>query len=336
VRYFYETWNHASAELMCLIVRKPLVLNLPKTLTEKAIRKHFPNCNSCPNGNLQKRPLLSLPVDRIISIGKEWEFDLIGPMTEKKGKKCPSFSGMLYALNCKDLGSKKRFGYLLRNKGYLLRYLKQIILECRKERVRPEIFRIDKELLTEEIETYCAEDGITLLPCIPYEHATLGDIESDNRRIKENIIKVLAKKPHLTEKYWAMAHQDIMMKMDLMPCPDDQSTNAYERWYNKKYNQLEHPSVPFGSLVKAHVPLKLQKGLSDKGIDTIYVGLSKGKHGGILLYNPVTKHTINRKSFWIMGPIQQNDSPITYEAGYEQDGVTFYNDNIDNNTKLEQ
>jgi len=335
VRYFHETWNHASAELMSLIVKHPLILNLPKALTKKAIRKHFPNCDSCPTGNLQQRPFLSLPVERVIKKGTEWEFDLIGPMTDRQGKKCPSFSGMLYALNCKDLGSKKRFGFLLRNKGYLLKYLKQIILECRKRKVIPEIFRIDKDLLTEEIETYCAEDGITLLPCIPHEHATLGDIEGDNRRIKENIMKVLANKPHLNEKYWAMAYCDIMMKNDLMPCPDDQSTNAYERWYGKKYDQLEHPCVPFGSIVKAHIPLKLQKkGVRDKSIDTIYVGLSKGKHGGILLFNPITKHTIVRRSFKIMGPIKQGDSELCYEAGYELDGAIYYNDDTTKDVQL--
>ena len=66
VRFFHEIWNHASMELMCSIVKNKLVLNLPETLTEKAIRKHFPNCNACPIGNLQQRPTMSLPADRYL------------------------------------------------------------------------------------------------------------------------------------------------------------------------------------------------------------------------------------------------------------------------------
>ena len=92
VRFFHETWNHASMELMISIVKHKLIINIPETLTEKAIRKHFRNCNACPVGNLQQRPALSLPAERELKIGQEWEIDLIGPMTDENKKKCPSFS----------------------------------------------------------------------------------------------------------------------------------------------------------------------------------------------------------------------------------------------------
>jgi len=87
VRFFHEVWNHASMELMCSIVKNNLILHLPDTLTEKAIRKHFPNCNACPVGNLQQRPTLSLPAERELKIAEEWEVDLIGPMTDENKKK---------------------------------------------------------------------------------------------------------------------------------------------------------------------------------------------------------------------------------------------------------
>ena len=83
VRFFHETWNHASMELMISIVKHKLIINIPETLTEKAIRKHFPNCNACPVGNLQQRPALSLPAERELTIGQEWEIDLTGPMTDE-------------------------------------------------------------------------------------------------------------------------------------------------------------------------------------------------------------------------------------------------------------
>ena len=86
MRFFHEVWNHASMELMCSIVKYKLILNLPETLTEKAIRKHFPNCNACPVGNLQQRPALSLPAERELAIGEEFEIDLIGQMTDENKK----------------------------------------------------------------------------------------------------------------------------------------------------------------------------------------------------------------------------------------------------------
>ena len=91
VRFFHEVWNNASIELMCLNVKHKLVLNLPETLTEKSIRKYHPNCQSCATGNLQQRPFLSIPLERDIKIGEEWEIDALGPMTDEKKKKCPAF-----------------------------------------------------------------------------------------------------------------------------------------------------------------------------------------------------------------------------------------------------
>ncbi len=69
VKFFHELWNHASMEMMCAIVDNNLILNLPATLTSKAIRKHFPQCNGCPYGNLQLRPLFSIPFDGFPFVG---------------------------------------------------------------------------------------------------------------------------------------------------------------------------------------------------------------------------------------------------------------------------
>ena len=88
-------------ELMILIVKHKLIKNLPEALTEKAIRKHFPNCNACPKGNLQQR-FQSIPEDRDIEIGSECEIDLMGPVTDKKEKKCPNYSRTHLGCNIKN------------------------------------------------------------------------------------------------------------------------------------------------------------------------------------------------------------------------------------------
>ncbi len=227
--------------------------------------------------------------------------------------------------------TKKRFGFLLRNRGHLIRYLKHLVLKCNQRSRLVQAFRIDHEFVTEEIKTWCEKNRILLLPCIPYEHDTLGDIERDNRTIKECIIKNLASKPHLNEKYWGMCYSDILTKMDLMPCPNDPSTNAYENWYETKYDMLKQPMLDFGCIVMAHVPLDLQGVLSDRSIKTYYVGtVENGRHGGILLYNPITKHTIIRRSFRVMGPSDITGTSLLYEAAYEDNGNYIFHNDSDN------
>ena len=91
IRFFHETWNHAPMELMIVIVKNKLIKNLPEALTEKAVKKYFPNCNACPVGNLQQRPFQSIPEDRDIEIGSEWEIDLMGPVTDENQKNAHPF-----------------------------------------------------------------------------------------------------------------------------------------------------------------------------------------------------------------------------------------------------
>jgi len=329
VRYFHEAWNHASSELMCLIIKHQLILNLPPQLTEKVVRKYHPNCNACPAGNLQRRPFMSLPVTRYMEEGEEWECDIMGPFTDKNGKRCRTFSGNLYALTCKDLKTRKRQGYLLKNKGYLLRYIKHLITFNSLHNRTIRILRMDDEFYTQEILDYLAIKHILPLNCIPHEHETLGNSERDNRTIREVVLKNLADKPHLDERYWGMCYKDILSKMDLMPCPDDPTNNPYLLWFKKKFDLLRQPTIPFGSIVRAHVPLAQQSMLKERSIITYYVGYNNDRHGGILLFNPKTKQTIIRKSYRVMGPIIQPDSTISYEAPYEEDGQLHYNDEIE-------
>ena len=159
---------------------------------------------------------------------------------------------------CKDIKSKKRIGFLLRNKGYLLRYIKHLVSVCHQHKRNIKVLRMDTELVTAEIKAYCQSVQIHIHPCVPHEHATLGDIERDNRTIRESILKCIASKPHLNSKYWGMCLHDVLFKMDLMPHPNDPTTNAYHMWYGKPYDMVKQPILDFGCIVMAHIPLKDQ------------------------------------------------------------------------------
>ena len=249
-------------------------------------------------------------------------------MTDNKGKFCPTFSGNKYFLIFRDLKTKMRFGFLLLNKGYLLRYIKYLILLCKQKNRTIKTLRIDDEFLTKEIKDYLLNEKIILRPCIPHEHATLPNIERDNGTIKETILKVLKAKPHFEYKYWGMAFNDIITKMNIFSSVEDPSISPYEEWYGYKYNMNDNPSIPFGSIVIAYIPLKDQTELGGRSIRTFYVGFAPEHKGGILLFNPKTKRTIVRRSFRIMGPVDQPNAKLKYEAPlddtFDKDEDTFY------------
>jgi len=106
--------------------------------------------------------------------------------------------------------------------------------------------------------------------------------------------------------------------MDLMPHANDPTTNSFLIWYGKAYDLLKKPLLEFGCIVMAHVPLALQGMLSGRAIETYYVGAHiNGRHGGMLLFNPITKHTIVRRTFRVLGPVRQGEAQLTYEAAYD-------------------
>ena len=314
VRYFHEALNHASEEIMIRIVEHELIEGLPQVLTPQLIRKHFPRCDACPIGNLARRPIISNPIVRDIKIGEEWQVDMKGPWTDDKGKICPTFSGNRLSILCHDMKSKMRVGFLSQNKGYLLRYIKHLRLITIQRRRVMKTLRIDEDFLTEEITDWCRSNKIDILPCIPHEHATLPDVERDNRTIQEAVVKVLYAKPHLSFKYCGMALMDIITKWNIFPSIGTPNVSPYELWFGYKYNLNHNPIVPFGSVVYAHIPLDDQTAMSGRSIRTFHVGFAQGHKGGILLFNPVTKRTIVRRSFKIMGPIDQPESNIILEC----------------------
>ena len=58
-----------------------------------------------------------------------------------------------------------------------------------------------------------------------------------------------------------------------------------------------------------------------------YVGVhANGRHGGLLLYNPVTKHTIVRRSFRVMGQSKQAAPNRIYEAAYIESNNDVYHE----------
>jgi hypothetical protein len=65
VKYFHETWSHASLELMIHIIKNKIFSNLLTSLTETAVRKYFPTYPSCSAGNINRK---SYPSESVIPL----------------------------------------------------------------------------------------------------------------------------------------------------------------------------------------------------------------------------------------------------------------------------
>jgi hypothetical protein len=73
-------------------------------------------------------------------------------------------------------------------------------------------------------------------------------------------------------------------------------------WFGKPIDVQNIPIIPFGSIVMAHIPLEMQTKNGPRSTTTYCVGSARDYKGGLLLFNPETKHTIVRRTFKVMGP----------------------------------
>ncbi len=339
VRFFHEAWGHPDKVTMCNIVKNNTYINIPKALTEKAINKYFPiNCKSCPFGNLTSRanhPNLEESISRLdhpIEKGQECELDLQGTWTDKNGKPVQTFNGCQYSLLAMCCKTGFAFGQLLRTRGYLLRSIKHIHEAITRTGRVLKTLRCDSEFVTDEIKEYCSVHHITISACIPHEHDTLPRVERLHRTIREMVLKSLAFRTHLSDKYWGMAFHDAVLKYNATPTHRDPTTTPYTEWTGKKHDLLNNPLLAFGTIVMAHLPIEQQHALSGRSFEAYYVGCAPDYRGGILLYNPVSKRTIIRRSYKVLGDNAQPAMNLKYESEQPSGPEEYTDDPFGNDT----
>ena len=328
IKYFHETWSHASLDLMIHIIKNNIFTNLPPSLTETAIRKYFPICPSCSAGNMNRKPYPSESViQRDLHPGEELIMDIKIIADHKHNITKRSFNNNLSALTIIDNSTNYKWGFPLQNHGTSNTIIEKLTIVHREILSHGRILKIiraDAQFLTHEIQTWCnnCTPQVQLLPCIPHEHQQIGKVERFNQTWENTVIKLLSNKPHLSNKYWALAYNDIIMKSNLLPMLTT-TTTPYKLWTNSTdpINLDMIPMLPFGTIVMAHVPVHLQSTLHPKSIRMVAVGSSLIHQGGILLYNPVTNKVITRRTFKQIGPIDIPTITPEYTVAYEEDGI---------------
>ena len=338
VRFFHEAWDHPSRELMCKIVDSKSFDNIPKDLTSKRIRKHFPHCEACPANNMAQRPIPTTATERVIEPGAEFQVDIkVFANNGKALKHKRAFGRYTGALTAIDMSTRFKIGTLIRSHANLDTHLEALRVEIHGTGHTLKVLRLDNEFMTQDIKTWAAkcEPPIQLQPCIPHEHHSIGDIEKFNQTLENNVNKKLYGKSHLSVQYWGLAYQDYIDKANLMGSVHGPTQSPYELWTGQKPDLDKFPMIPFGSVVMAHVPLKQQEVGSPKAILHYAVGTSMGHRGGMRLWNPKTKREIVRHTYKTIGITPPTQTRPEYELAengevtimpVSQDTTTISND----------
>ena len=329
VRFFHETWDHSSKELMCKVIRDNLIDNIPKELTETVVRKHFPHCEACPAANMSQVPRPHTSSDHTdFYPGQELQLDIKYFATtapDKKAKRAfGNYTGVITAI---DMKSRYKIGYKIKHHKDLVKYLELFRVEVTKINQVLRTLRLDNQFNTKEVQYWAdrCTPPIHIQPCIPHEHHSIGDIERFNRTLEDAIFKKLYPK-HLSQQYWGYAYEDYLMKTNLIGSAHQEGPSPYQQWTGIKPDLKKLPILPFGAIVMAHIPLLQQETQGPRSSLTYVIGTSLKHRGGLLLYNPVTKRIVVRHTYKTLGPDLPNAERPIYNLN-EADILSVSKDN---------
>ncbi len=170
--------------------------------------------------------------------------------------------------------------------------------------------QIDSAFYTAEIRDYlgsCSPSPIKRLVSAPHEHAQNGAAESLVKFFKSNIMKSLHT-ANLKLSWWGdCAHwlNDVRIRG---PCSLNPQLSIAEAWNGDRIDVRSTPMFPFGSRVKAHIPLAQQDLGTTRCKDAVYIGRAADYKGSITLRHLDTMKPVVRHSF---KDLSQNDQIIS-------------------------
>ena len=111
MRFVHEAWDHPSKDLMCKIIDQKMFNNIPGKLTSKVVRKHFPQCEACPAGNMAQNPIPREASDREFVPGEELMIDIkVWANNSKALKHRRAFKRYTSALTAIDMATRYKIG----------------------------------------------------------------------------------------------------------------------------------------------------------------------------------------------------------------------------------
>ena len=192
VRFFHEAWDHQLHKLICWIVNGKVFTNIPKELTAKVTRKHFPQCEAYPAGDMAQRDIPRTASYRAIQPGEEYQGDFKAfAISSKAVKHKRAFGCHTGVLPVIDSSTKFKIGKLIRSHASLEPEMEARHVDVHGSGHNLRVLRLDNKFVTEAVESWAKESKppIDLHPCIPHEHRRIGDIERFNQTLGDALLK---------------------------------------------------------------------------------------------------------------------------------------------------
>jgi len=306
VRFWHINLGHVPKDKLLTMVRNNLIDGLNAILTVDQINKHFPdNCPDCAHGNLAQKSHPS-KASREYVIGNTLSIDIL---VAGGSKSAPilTHSGEGHAILCVDRGSGMSWVFLTKTIDKLLEFIQRMDRIYTLAGYNLKEVQVDAAFYTAEIRSYFQDRSpspIKALVTAPHEHAQNGAAESLVKFFKNGIMKQL-KTANLNMKWWGdCAHwlNDVRIRG---PCTANPQMSIAEAWDGHRVDINTTPMLPFGSRVKAHIPLSQQDFGTTRCKDAIYIGRAVDHKGSILLRQLDSMRPVVRYSFKV---ISQNDS----------------------------
>ena len=219
-------------------------------------------------------------------------------------------TGERYAVVCKDRGSDRSWVFLTPTLSRLLEFIKRMDRIYTLANHNLEEIQIDAQFYTAEIKEYVEGRKITPMVTAPHEHAQNGAAEATVKIFKEGIMKQLHS-ANLPMAWWGDSAHNFNDCRILGPCPAKPEISIAEAWDGTRVDIRETPMFPFGSRIKAHIPLALQNFGSGRCRDAIYIGRAVNHKGSITLRHLDTMKPVVRYSFKVLS---QGEADISNRA----------------------
>lgn len=256
---WHQRFRHLNFKDLSLLNSKRMVHGLPQMQIPSKV------CENCLLSKQPRGSFSSFTPPRSTALLDVLYSDVCGPF------ETASIGGNKYFVSFVDEYSRKLWIYLLKAKSEVCSVFKMFKVMAEKQSGRYiKVLRTDGggEFCSNEMESFCKENGILHEVTAPYTPQHNGVAERRNRTIL-NMVRGMLKGKKLSHDFWGEAAMTAVYVLNRCPTKSLGSLVPEEIWTGKKPS-VKHFKV-FGCLCHKHIPDQRRKKLDDKSESMVFV-----------------------------------------------------------------
>ena len=258
-------------------------------------------------------------IPRVIEeVGHHWQADFkkfsgddLNPVT--------SIGGYTHTFAAIDKISGRVIGMPTRGVSQCVQYFLHVYDMNKRLGYTMKTFAIDKGMHNKLMIAACKERNVRLTVAIPDEHWGIGSIERWHRNIHEGILKKTLTNPNISDDMWCYGFRDDLDMYNALLTSRHPTQSPYQLYDRITIDAASSPLLHYGSIVVAQIPTKDQTFQTGRGIELIVIGRYADGYEGIQLFNPITRRSIVRRSFKVMGDHPVKGFAFTTPIQLEED-----------------